>query len=331
MLPRGFLSTDLNAALLKYAAIDPTEKQWKQEIQQLLDSNLSIQPRVPLTLRSPLFQRYLSDFQKVLSDWAQKKSFQPNITSELTRLVKRPIDTHNGLLVGDSDQRYSSCAVVGNSGILLNTNYGKLIDSHEFVIRLNNARVEGFENKVGSKTNLSFVNSNILHSCGRIVRAGCLCHSYGDHVATVMYICQVPHFMDYTVCNKSLKAPLLVTDPRFDVLCARIVKYYSLKRFVEETGKGLEEWGPVHDEAFFHYSSGFQALMLGLGICEKVSMFGFGKSGSARHHYHTNQKAELHLHDYEAEYAFYRDLVNGHRPIPFLLDKMKIPPVVMYQ
>ncbi|KAK6926588.1 hypothetical protein RJ641_008307 [Dillenia turbinata] len=78
-----------------------------------------------------------------------------------------------------------------------------------------------------------------------------------------------------------VKGPLdrhngVVGDPRFDVLCARIVKYYSLKRF--------------------------QRKLI-------VSIFGFGKSTSAKHHYHTNQKAELHLHDYEAEYQFYHDLV----------------------
>ncbi|XP_061345394.1 beta-1,6-galactosyltransferase GALT29A-like [Gastrolobium bilobum] len=313
--------------LLKYAAIDTVEEQWKHEIQQLLDSNLGNQARVPVTLRSPLFQRYLPDFQRALRDWALKKSFQfqPNIMSELTRLVKYPIE-----LVG-SYERYSSCAVVGNSGILLNKDYGKMIDSHEVVIRLNNARVEGFENKVGSKTNISFVNSNILHACARIVGKGCLCHSYGADVATVMYICQPAHFMDYIVCNSSLKAPLLVTDPRFDVLCARIVKYYSLKLFFEETGKVLEQWGPAHDEVYFHYSSGFQAVMLALGICENVSMLGFGKSASAKHHYHTNQRAELGLHDYEAEYAFYRDLLEGHKPIPFISDNIKIPPLVMYQ
>ncbi|KAK7261222.1 hypothetical protein RIF29_27527 [Crotalaria pallida] len=261
--------------------------------------------------------------------------------SNLTHFIKHQIDLkkNNGtLLTSESfDLRYSSCAVVGNSGILLNTNYGKLIDSHEVVIRLNNARVESFESKVGSKTNISFVNSNIIHACNSIVGSGCVCHSYGADVATIMYISQLSHFMDYTVCSSyssytATPLLLLVTDSRFDVLCGRIVKYYSLRRFIRETGKGLEEWGPAHDEVYFHYSSGFQALMLALGICDKVSMFGFGKSAKAKHHYHTNQRAELGLHDYEAEYEFYRDLVDGqYKKIPFIYDKFKIPPVVMYQ
>lgn len=74
-----------------------------------------------------------------------------------------------------------------------------------------------------------------------------------------------------------------------------------------------------------------QAVMLALGICEKVSLFGFGKSGQAKHHYHTNQKSELTLHDYEAEYQFYHDLANGSQEIPFLNDAgVYLPPVQIY-
>lgn len=341
----------LNSTLLKHAAVEIGEEKSRLEIQQLLDGNFASQARhrtfvswrrfihhdggdrnLPATLRSPLFYRYWLDFRRVLHDWARKRRFQPGIMSELTRSVKIPLDRYNKVnanAVDSGDKKYSSCAVVGNSGILLNRNYGSLIDAHEFVIRLNNARVDNYESKVGKKTSISFVNSNILHLCAR--RSGCFCHPYGPNVPIVMYICQAVHFLDYTVCNASHKSPLLVTDPRFDVLCSRIVKYYSLKRFVEETGKGLEQWGSAHDGALFHYSSGMQAVMLALGVCDKVSIFGFGKSPSAKHHYHTNQKAELHLHDYEAEYAFYSDLVDGRKPIPFISEKFKIPPVVMYR
>lgn len=146
-----------------------------------------------------------------------------------------------------------------------------------------------------------------------------------------MYICQPAHLLDYTVCNSSHKAPLLITDPRFDLLCGRIVKYYSLKLFVEETGKAPEEWAKTHDQKLFHYSSGMQAIMLAVGVCDQVSVFGFGKATDAKHHYHTNQKAELDLHDYKAEYVLYQDLVERPQVIPFLKDSgFKVPPVVFY-
>ncbi|KAG0487993.1 hypothetical protein HPP92_006804 [Vanilla planifolia] len=247
--------------------------------------------------------------------------------SDLVELVKRPLDRHKGL--PDTGRRYASCAVVGNSGILLQNDHGHLIDGHDLVIRLNNANTHGYQRHVGSKTGISFVNSNILHLCSR--RQGCFCHPYGVDVPIVMYICQAVHFVDYTICNSPHRAPLLITDIRFDMLCTRIVKYYSLKRFVVETGKPPEDWPKFHDEKMFHYSSGMQAVMLALGICDQVSVFGFGKSADAKHHYHTKQKEELDLHDYEAEYAFYRDLVQRPEVIPFFNESgINLPPIVLY-
>ncbi|GER30649.1 sialyltransferase [Striga asiatica] len=324
-----------NETLLKHAAVDPGEPLLKREIDDLLEGNFrtrgrqrsflsSGNPRIDLRnshrLGSPDFSERLLILRKYLGDWSRNRKFSSNIMSELADEVKSLIDEQNG--------PYKSCAVVGNSGILLKSDYGAKIDGHEVVIRLNNARTKGYEKNVGAKTNISFVNSNILHLCSR--RINCFCHPYGDNVPIVMYICQPRHFFDYLACNSSHRAPLTVTDPRFDVLCARIVKYYSLKRFVEKTGKDVGEWAPAHGGVYFHYSSGMQAVMLALGVCEKVSIFGFGKSESARHHYHTFQKAELSLHDYEAEYDFYRDLVERPWAIPFVSDKYEFPPVVMY-
>ena len=71
--------------------------------------------------------------------------------------------------------------------------------------------------------------------------------------------------------------------------------------------------------------------MVAVGVCDRVSVFGFGKSSDAKHHYHSNQKAELDLHDYEAEYAFYHDLSEHPQVVPFLKDSgLAVPPVVFY-
>ncbi|KAJ8467293.1 hypothetical protein OPV22_029845 [Ensete ventricosum] len=283
--------------------------------------------RLPAQFHAPKYHHFFPEFRRSLRDWFRSRRFQPEVMSELARLVKIPIDHHHGR--PGSQQLIGSCAVVGNSGILMNNEHGELIDGHDLVIRLNNARIQGYHRNVGSKTGLSFINSNILHACAR--RESCFCHPYGESIPMVMYICQALHFLDYAVCNSSHKAPILITDVRFDMLCARIVKYYSLKRFTEETGKSPDEWKKVHDEKLFHYSSGMQAVMLAVGICDKVSIFGFGKSSKAKHHYHTNQKKELDLHDYEAEYALYHDLVERPQVIPFLKDSgFEVPPVVFY-
>ncbi|GMG98454.1 hypothetical protein Nepgr_000294 [Nepenthes gracilis] len=340
-----------NSTLLKLAAIEVGEHQLKQEIDQLLKGSLVRQSQyrvhfatwfrirnidlrarlsrgIPVNLRNPEFNGFWARFRRTLNDWARKRGFENDIMLELIDLLKVPIDRHTGL-EGRPSSKYSSCAVVGNSGILLNSEHGRLIDSHEAVIRLNNAAIGPYQRNVGSKTSISFVNSNILHLCSR--RTGCFCHPYGANVPIVMYICQPMHFLDYTVCNSSHKSPLLITDPRFDVLCSRLVKYYSLKRFADwAVNKSLEQWTASHDGYLFHYSSGMQAVMLALGICDRVSLFGFGKSMEAKHHYHTRQKAELSLHDYEAEYDLYRDLVERPQVIPFISSKFEFPPVEIH-
>lgn len=340
----------LNSTLLELAETEAGEAQLRQEIGQLLKGDFGstaklrtfatwhrffngsdIQTRVdrgmPVSLRSSAFQSVWLEFRRALGDWARNKRFQPDIMDELIDLVKVPIDKHHGL--SPQKKKYSSCAVVGNSGILLTKEFEDLIDSHEAVIRLNNARIESYKKNVGSKTSISFMNSNILHLCAR--REDCFCHPYGANVPIVMYMCQPAQFLDYVACSSSHKSPLTVTDPRFDVLCARIVKYYSLKRFLDGPNKTLEQWYSAHDGPMFHYSSGMQAVMLALGICDRVSLFGFGKSTSAKHHYHTNQKAELGLHDYEAEYDLYRDLVERPQAIPFISREFKFPPVLIHR
>ncbi|XP_039140692.1 sialyltransferase-like protein 1 isoform X1 [Dioscorea cayenensis subsp. rotundata] len=342
------LSAVPNVTLVRLASADVGVEELRKEVDELIDrelplpgrgrqrsislyrsgNHLQARPRSMVRLRTTKDFRVLPEFRRLLQGWIRRLRFQPEVMVELADLVKGSIDRHLGRVEGER-RRYGSCAVVGNSGILLKSDHGTLIDSHDLVIRLNNARIEGYQRNVGSKTGLSFVNSNILHLCAR--RVGCFCHPYGDTVPIIMYICQPAHLLDYTVCNSSHKAPLLITDPRFDLLCGRIVKYYSLKLFVEETGKAPEEWAKTHDQKLFHYSSGMQAIMLAVGVCDQVSVFGFGKATDAKHHYHTNQKAELDLHDYKAEYVLYQDLVERPQVIPFLKDSgFKVPPVVFY-
>lgn len=340
-----------NSSLLKLSEVEIGEDIVKMQIEELLEGNLVGQSKLQyrghfmswfrgrdvdfrallskgnmVSLRSPQFSRTWPEFRKALHDWSRKKGFESDIMSELVDLVKLPIDRHKGFKSG---KMYSSCAVVGNSGILLNNDHGDVIDGNEVVIRLNNARIEGYKRHVGSKTSISFINSNILHQCSR--RDACPCHPYGQDVAIVMYICQPVHFLDYTICNASHKAPLIVTDPRFDVLASRLVKYYSLKRLTDRPNKTLEQWIAAHDGAMFHYSSGMQAVMLALGTCNRVSLFGFGKAPSAKHHYHTSQRVELSLHDYEAEFDFFRDLVERPEVIPFISSKFKFPPVTIHR
>ena len=59
-------------------------------------------------------------------------------------------------------QVYNSCAVVSSAGSLLNSGLGSFIDSHDIVLRFNNAPTESYVNDVGNKTSIRIINSQVV-------------------------------------------------------------------------------------------------------------------------------------------------------------------------
>ena len=55
-------------------------------------------------------------------------------------------------------EKNKSIAVVGNSGMLMEKEYGELIDSHDIVIRTNHGKIKNFEKNVGQKTDIRFLS-----------------------------------------------------------------------------------------------------------------------------------------------------------------------------
>ncbi|XP_054476661.1 alpha-2,8-sialyltransferase 8B [Anoplopoma fimbria] len=77
-----------------------------------------------------------------------------NISENLYRLLPTISPMKN--------QHHRRCAIVGNSGILLNSSCGPEIDSHDFVIRCNLAPVEDYSQDVGWRTNLVTMNPSVV-------------------------------------------------------------------------------------------------------------------------------------------------------------------------
>jgi len=54
---------------------------------------------------------------------------------------------------------HGTCAMVGNSGILKRGGFGRSIDAHDVVMRINQAPVAGYEKMVGARTTYRMLNN----------------------------------------------------------------------------------------------------------------------------------------------------------------------------
>ncbi|XP_035223147.1 beta-galactoside alpha-2,6-sialyltransferase 2-like isoform X2 [Stegodyphus dumicola] len=59
-------------------------------------------------------------------------------------------------------QKHNTCAIVSSAGSMYRSKLGKEIDSHDIVLRFNSAPTEGYEDDVGSKTSIRFLNSQVV-------------------------------------------------------------------------------------------------------------------------------------------------------------------------
>ncbi|XP_038209036.1 beta-galactoside alpha-2,6-sialyltransferase 1 [Zerene cesonia] len=57
---------------------------------------------------------------------------------------------------------FNMCAVVTSAGALRNSRFGEFIDSHDMVLRFNNAPTENYTEDVGSKTTFRILNSQVV-------------------------------------------------------------------------------------------------------------------------------------------------------------------------
>ncbi|XP_066294131.1 CMP-N-acetylneuraminate-poly-alpha-2,8-sialyltransferase-like isoform X2 [Branchiostoma lanceolatum] len=90
--------------------------------------------------------------QRILFEFGTEQYM--TIDATLYRLIPEVSPLHG--------KHFRSCAVLGNSGILLGSRCGPQIDSADFVFRSNLPPIEGFEKDVGTKSNFTTMNPSVL-------------------------------------------------------------------------------------------------------------------------------------------------------------------------
>lgn len=180
-----------------------------------------------------------------------------------------------------------SCAVVGNSGDLLNTALGSLIDQHDLVIRLNDAPIYKYEKYVGAKSSLRF-GWNATPA-----RANELAKYYNE---TFLKCLGGPD--DAWTFHGFQK---LFPDARaLPMQCDDALIHFALHNIYPDfLGRPL-----VGNE---HPTTGASAVFFSLVHCSRVSLFGitptFHNSRSSYHYYGKRQKQHHSEHfSWEAEH-----------------------------
>ncbi|NXN44805.1 SIA4B sialyltransferase, partial [Rhinoptilus africanus] len=186
--------------------------------------------------------------------------------------------------------RCRSCAVVGNSGRLRGSGHGLQIDAHEWVLRMNRAKLTGFELDVGVRTTHHFMYPESAVDLGP-----------GVHLVLVPF---KPLDLQW-VASAFSSGELTRT-------------YMRVKQFVNADRNQVLILSPaflkyIHDNwtqrRGRYPSTGFTALLFALHACQQVSVFGFGadSEGNWHHYWEKNRWSgafrRTRVHDADVEFS----------------------------
>ncbi|XP_078093122.1 CMP-N-acetylneuraminate-beta-galactosamide-alpha-2,3-sialyltransferase 2-like isoform X2 [Mustelus asterias] len=167
-----------------------------------------------------------------------------------------------------------TCALVGNSGNLKGSNYGQLIDSQDFVIRMNRAVTKGHESDVGKRTTHHFMYPESAKDLEPNVHLILVPFKPQDLLWFTNVLSNRKHILIYRRVKSHIKAD----RDKISIFHPTFFKYIH------------DEWTEHHGR---YPSTGMLALIFGLHICDQLSVFGYGmdKKGNWHHYWENNQLA----------------------------------------
>ncbi|NWR91586.1 SIA4B sialyltransferase, partial [Furnarius figulus] len=196
--------------------------------------------------------------------------------------------------------RCRTCAVVGNSGQLKGSSHGLLIDAHDWVLRMNRAKITGFEMDVGTRTTHHFMYPESAVNLAP-----------GVHLVLVPF-----KPLDLQWVTSAFSTGELTRT------------YMRVKRFVKADRSKVLILSPaflkyLHDKWTQHHgrypSTGFTALFFALHTCQQVSVFGFGadREGNWHHYWEKNPGAgafrRTRVHNADVEFSIIKRLADEGR------------------
>ena len=234
---------------------------------------------------------------------------------------------HNNRTFPEADMRllrrynFDTCAIVGNSGSLLRSAFGKAIDSHSTVLRLNQAprgeKGNSFARHVGTTTTFRLVNTRWANKYGTL---GFLDNGLPleNQVTLVVTRAKPKAYDDMVQYLKKQRGDVHVL-----YLSSRVIS--AARRAIEEYRGRLERAGYRRILGGNTPSSGFAGAFLLLKACKQVTLYGFGLDAEdgqeQQYHYfhlfspaHSKKKNSMNLtHSFDTERFLFRALADGNR------------------
>nr|GMD31273.1 sialyltransferase-like protein 2 [Ipomoea batatas] len=134
-------------------------------------------------------------------------------------------------------RQYDRCAVIGNSGDLLKTKFGKEIDSYDAIFRENGAPIQNYTEYVGSKSTFRLLNRGSAKALDKVAEL------YDAGKETLIIKTTIHDIMNQMIREVPILNPV----------------YLMLGASFGSAAKG----------------TGLKALEFALSICESVDMYGF--------------------------------------------------------
>ncbi|XP_043073009.1 CMP-N-acetylneuraminate-beta-galactosamide-alpha-2,3-sialyltransferase 1-like [Puntigrus tetrazona] len=232
------------------------------------------QPNIPLLLNRT--NSVLS--AKVSRWWNGLQSNAGNYTEVVDQLFSLFPDKEHYSDAGPD--RCRTCAVVGNSGNLLGSHYGPLIDQYDFVMRINKGPTEGYEKDVGSKTTHRILYPESAMDLGNSTHLVLLPFKILD----LQWL--ISAFTTKHITETYIKVPSTIRAKKDKVM----IFHPEFLRYV------YDNWAEGHG---LYPSTGFLTLIFALHVCDEVNVFGFGATSDGKwHHYfdETLTSYELGVH-----------------------------------
>ncbi|XP_061110317.1 CMP-N-acetylneuraminate-beta-galactosamide-alpha-2,3-sialyltransferase 1-like [Conger conger] len=238
---------------------------------------------------SPLLSQENAILSKSTYYWWQRLQTKQNanygdVVRKLFKVV--PGEGHYN---DSAPNRCRTCAVVGNSGNLNGSDYGALIDSNDFIIRMNKAPILGYEKDVGNRTTHRVMYPESATNLQK-----------DTSLLLIPFKTLDLEWITSALTTGTVKCTRMPVMAKINADKNKVLIYNpTFLKYVYDV------WLELHGK---YPSTGFLTLMFAIHVCDEVNVFGFGaaKDGTWQHYWEKNKFTKwkptgLHAGDYELQ------------------------------